>query len=61
MTNLETLRKSAEIEWAEFTSAKKARVMVGAATCGLAAGAGDVIEEFKKQLNLYLFFFFLSR
>ena len=50
MTNLETLRKSAEIQWADFTSNKKARVMVGAATCGLAAGAGSVIDEFKKQL-----------
>ncbi len=50
MANLETLRKSAELQWADFASNKKARVMVGAATCGLAAGAGAVIEEFKKQL-----------
>ena len=51
MSNLETLRKSAETEWADFISNKKPRVMVGAATCGLAAGAGAVMEEFKKQLS----------
>ena len=37
--------------WEEFSSPKKARVMVGAATCGRAAGALDIIAEFKKQLQ----------
>ncbi|MBO5781281.1 MAG: NADH-quinone oxidoreductase subunit NuoF [Opitutales bacterium] len=51
MSKLEKLRASAEKEWAEFTSNEKPRIMVGAATCGLASGAGAVIEEFKKQLE----------
>ena len=37
--------------WEDFSSPKKARVMVGAATCGRAAGALDIIAEFKKQLQ----------
>ncbi len=50
MSNLDALREAAKKEWAEFTSPSKPRVMVGAATCGLAAGAGAVIDEFKKEL-----------
>ena len=49
MKILESLRESAKKNWAEFQN--RARVMVGAATCGRAAGAGDVIEEFKKSLK----------
>ncbi len=37
--------------WEDFSSPKKARIMVGAATCGRAAGALDIIAEFKKQLQ----------
>ncbi len=51
MANLESLRAAAESEWAEFSSREKPRVMVGAATCGLAAGAGAVIAEFKRELE----------
>lgn len=51
MANLESLRAAAEREWAEFSSREKPRVMVGAATCGLAAGAGAVIAEFKRELE----------
>ena len=51
MNSLAELRKSALAEWAEFCGKEKARVMVGAATCGLAAGAGSVIDEFKKELE----------
>lgn len=49
MKILESLRESAKKNWAEFQN--RARVMVGAATCGRAAGAGEVIEEFKKSLK----------
>ena len=51
MCNLENLRAAAEKQWAEFSSNEKPRVMVGAATCGLASGAGAVIEAFKDELN----------
>ncbi|MBO7521205.1 MAG: hypothetical protein J6T16_03085, partial [Opitutales bacterium] len=51
MCNLDDLRAAAEKQWAEFSSNEKPRVMVGAATCGLASGAGAVIEEFKSELQ----------
>lgn len=50
MKNLNAIRSEAEKQWMDFSSQNKARVMVGAATCGLAAGAGALIEEFKKEL-----------
>ena len=50
MKNLESKREASVIEWNEFANSKKARILVGAATCGRAAGALDVMEEFKKQL-----------
>ena len=51
MKNLESKREASVLEWNEFANSKKARILVGAATCGRAAGALDVMEEFKKQLN----------
>ena len=50
MKNLESKREASVIQWNEFANSKKARILVGAATCGRAAGALDVMEEFKKQL-----------
>ena len=50
MKNLESKREASVIEWNEFANSKKARILIGAATCGRAAGALDVMEEFKKQL-----------
>ncbi len=48
MKILESLRESAKRDWEKFQN--EARITVGAATCGRAAGAGEVIEEFGKKL-----------
>ena len=44
MKILENLRAGAKKEWEKFQNS--ARVMVGAATCGRAAGAGAVMVAF---------------
>lgn len=51
MEILQKQRENAKKIWEDFSSRKKARVMVGAATCGRAAGALDVISAFKSELK----------
>ena len=51
MEILQKQRDEAQKVWEDFSSGKKARVMVGAATCGRAAGALDVIDTFKAELK----------
>lgn len=51
MEILKSQRESAKKRWSEFFESDKPRILVGAATCGRAAGALDVIEEFKKELS----------
>ena len=50
MELLKEKRAAAEKVWKEFSSGNKSRVLIGAATCGKAAGALDVMEEFKRQI-----------
>ncbi|MBQ6534932.1 MAG: (2Fe-2S) ferredoxin domain-containing protein, partial [Opitutales bacterium] len=50
MEILKDRREKAAADWENFANGKKARVLVGAATCGRAAGALDVKAEFEKQL-----------
>ena len=49
MEILKSQREASQKAWEKFQNS--ARVMVGAATCGRAAGALDVIDEFKKELS----------
>ncbi len=51
MEILKTQREIASAQWKEFSEGKKARVLIGSATCGRAAGALEVMEEFKKRLS----------
>lgn len=51
MEILQKQRENAQKVWEDFSSGKKARIMVGAATCGRAAGALDVIKAFKSKLK----------
>ena len=51
MEILKSQRESAKKRWSEFFESNKPRILVGAATCGRAAGALDVMEEFKKELS----------
>jgi NADH:ubiquinone oxidoreductase subunit F (NADH-binding)/NAD-dependent dihydropyrimidine dehydrogenase PreA subunit/(2Fe-2S) ferredoxin len=43
------MRKQALTEWQEFEQQTRPRVLIGAATCGKAAGALDTIEAFQEQ------------
>ncbi len=52
MEILKSQRESAKKRWSEFFESDKPRILVGAATCGRAAGALDVMEEFKKELSV---------
>jgi NADH-quinone oxidoreductase subunit F len=49
MKTLAEMRKRALIEWREFEQQSRPRVLIGAATCGKAAGALDTIEAFEEQ------------
>lgn len=49
MELLKSLRESADKVWREFVDGDKTRILVGAATCGRAAGALDVEAELRKQ------------
>ncbi len=51
MEILKSQRESAIAEWKDFSEGKKARILIGAATCGRAAGALEVMEEFKKRVS----------
>ncbi len=48
--NFETIKKKAQQEWEAFNTFDKPRILVGAATCGRAAGALEVWERFKQEL-----------
>ncbi len=48
--NFEAIKKKAQQEWEAFNTFDKPRILVGAATCGRAAGALEVWEKFKKEL-----------
>ncbi len=49
MEKLKQLRDSAKKVWKEFCDGGKTRILVGAATCGRAAGALAVMESLKKE------------
>ncbi len=44
------IRKQAVTEWEDFNRLEKPRILIGAATCGRAAGADAVRAEFEKEL-----------
>jgi len=44
------IRKKAVAEWEALQSSSKPRILVGAATCGLAAGAEDVLAAINEEL-----------
>jgi NADH-quinone oxidoreductase subunit F len=49
-STFEEIKRQAEVRWQELQSGK-AVIMVGAATCGRAAGALEVIRAFKNELK----------
>lgn len=50
MEILKSRRQDAQKVWKEFSDGAKTRILIGAATCGRAAGALDVEKEFAKKL-----------
>jgi NADH:ubiquinone oxidoreductase subunit F (NADH-binding) len=48
--NFEEIKKKANQEWEGFNRLEKPRILIGAATCGRAAGALEVWETFRKEL-----------
>ncbi len=51
MEILKSLREEASKVWEDFSSPKKARIMVGAATCGKAAGADALFGKIEEALK----------
>ncbi len=51
MEILKEQKQAAAKAWEDFSSPKKARIMVGAATCGRAAGAEPLFTEIEKVLK----------
>lgn len=51
MEILKDFRNSAKKVWQEFCDGAKTRILVGAATCGRAAGASSLIDDFKKACS----------
>jgi len=49
--SFDDIRKSADSEWAEFIRPDRRRVLVGAATCGRAAGALEVLAAFGEEIG----------
>ncbi|MBN2438652.1 MAG: NADH-quinone oxidoreductase subunit NuoF [Deltaproteobacteria bacterium] len=47
----EEIRQKAKLQWDEFNGLKRPRILIGAVTCGCAAGALDVRSAFEKELN----------
>ncbi|MFQ6114901.1 MAG: NADH-quinone oxidoreductase subunit NuoF [bacterium] len=47
----ETLKKQARTDWVKLRKGDKPHIVVGAATCGRAAGALEVIEAFRKEFS----------
>ena len=50
MTTFEEIRSQAQSEWKALESSNKPRILVGAGTCGRAAGAHDVVEAINREL-----------
>jgi NADH-quinone oxidoreductase subunit F len=48
---IEELQQRAREKWKETEEGSRSLIRVGTATCGLAAGAGEVIEAIEKEVN----------
>ena len=48
--SFEYIKRKARKEWDEFNSFEKPRILIGAATCGRAAGALEIWKKFEEEL-----------
>jgi NADH-quinone oxidoreductase subunit F len=51
MGAFEKLEKNAVTKWRNLVNSGKPVIMVGAATCGRAAGAFDVLQSFREEID----------
>lgn len=49
--NFQEVRNEAERQWEDFCRPDRARVLVGSATCGRAAGSLEVLDAFRRELG----------
>jgi NADH-quinone oxidoreductase subunit F len=49
--NLDDLTRRCKQQWDDLQNSRKPRILVGTATCGRSAGAGDVLERFRQKLQ----------
>lgn len=49
--NFEEIQQKAKKEWEDFNRLEKPRILIGEATCGRAAGAKSVWEQFQEELE----------
>jgi NADH:ubiquinone oxidoreductase subunit F (NADH-binding)/NAD-dependent dihydropyrimidine dehydrogenase PreA subunit/(2Fe-2S) ferredoxin len=49
--NFQEIQKRAKLEWDQFVNPGNLRILVGSATCGRAAGALQVVESFREELD----------
>ncbi len=49
--NYEQLKEKALVDWRNFSNPDTARILIGTGTCGLAAGAGDLIDIIKDYVR----------
>ncbi len=49
--NLDELTRSCTQQWDELHSGPKPRILVGTATCGRSAGAGEALESLTQKLE----------
>ncbi|MBW2028811.1 MAG: NADH-quinone oxidoreductase subunit NuoF [Deltaproteobacteria bacterium] len=49
--NFQEIQNQAKQEWEEFNDIRRPRILIGAATCGRAAGALEVEEAFRRELS----------
>lgn len=50
--NFEEIKNKAKGEWEAFNQLERPRILIGAATCGRAAGALEVWDKFKEELAI---------
>ena len=49
--NYEQLKEKALVDWRNFSNPDTARILIGTGTCGLAAGAGDLMDIIKDYVK----------
>ncbi len=49
--NYEDVRKKADAQWKTLQNSSRPRILIGTGTCGMAAGAEEILQTLKKELD----------